>query len=178
MRERTAHSLRLAFLIVALAPIACLGVSTPGPDTTPRSIETERIRETLRLYAILLDDGRVDEFLDLFTEDAVFTADVFVYEGHDEIRQELADKPRRPGKHLPFPALIELESGTRARAWSDFLRVKIEREDDPTAWAITSIGRYYDVLVKGDDGRWRFQRRDVQLPGLSNRDDLVEPRAP
>lgn len=61
------------------------------------------------------------------------------------------------------------------RAWSDFLRVKIAREGDPSDWQITSIGRYYDLLEKGVDGRWRFLRRDVFLPGMKNRDDLVEP---
>jgi hypothetical protein len=71
--------------------------------------------------------------------------------------------------------VIELESASEARAWSDFLRVKIEREGDPTAWEITSIGRYYDRLVRGGDGRWRFQRRDVHLPGMENPRELVEP---
>lgn len=118
----------------------------------------------------------VEDFLELFTEDAVFTAAEFVYVGRDEIRTELADKERRPGRHLPLPALIEIESVTEARAWSDLLRVKIASEGDPTAWVITSVGRYYDELVRGEDGRWRFRRRDVHVLGMEGPAELVPPR--
>ena len=81
---------------------------------------------------------------------AVFTADEFTSAGREAIRSELAEKPRGPGKHLPFPALIELDSPTTAHAWSDdlrvkILRVKIEREGDPASWVITSLGRYDDA---------------------------------
>ena len=73
------------------------------------------------------------------------------------------------------PAVIEMDSETTARAWSDFLRVKIERDGDPTSWVITSMGRYYDRLIKGEDGHWRFSRRDVYILGMKNQTDLVQP---
>ncbi len=161
-------------LTVCLVQSGCTDRSA-ATQGDARLRELELIRTTLQQYAMFLDDGRVEDFLDLFTRDAVFTADEFVYDGREAIRAELAEKPRGPGKHLPFTALVELESETTARAWSDFLRVKIEREGDPTSWVITSVGRYYDRLVKGDDGRWRFSRRDVQILAMKNRSDLVEP---
>jgi len=176
LRARVAGALPGALLAVVCGlQSACLLGASAADDEAARQREIARIRETLHQYAMFLDDGRVEDFLDLFTPDAVFTADEFVYDGREAIRVELAEKPRGPGRHLPFPALIELESPTVARAWSDFLRVKIEREGDPTAWAITSAGRYYDRLVKGDDGRWRFSRRDVYILAMKNRSDLVEP---
>jgi hypothetical protein len=46
---------------------------TTGAGQPPRlasQIELERIRDTLRLYAIYLDDARVEDFLDLFAKDS------------------------------------------------------------------------------------------------------------
>jgi ketosteroid isomerase-like protein len=177
MKQRRIRSPHRTALIVLLLWGASACVHRAPDTASSRQTETEAIRETLHRYAIFLDDGRVAEFLDLFSEDAIFTAAEFVYEGREGIRTELAEKERPPGKHLPFPALIELESPTRARAWSDFLRVKQDRSGDPESWKITNVGRYYDVLVKGDDGRWRFQRRDVQILEMPNRKALIEPRA-
>jgi len=166
----------------ALAPIAIIAIALCGCEmgggqaaSSSPAEDREAIRDTLRLYAVYLDDARVDDFLGLFTDDAIFTAAEFEYRGHDEIRRELAVKKRRPGKHLPMSAVIEFESDTAARAWSDFLRVKIEREGDPTSWVITSIGRYHDRLVRGRDGRWRFARRDVHMPARSNPREFIQP---
>jgi hypothetical protein len=165
-------------LLITTAVIAGACSTSPSTDNPDaQQIETGEIRKTLHQYAIFLDDGRVQDFLDLFTEDAVFTAAGFVYEGREGTRRELAEKDRRPGKHLPFSALIEFESPTAARAWSDFIRVKITKTGDPTMWKITSIGRYYDQLVRGEGGRWRFARRDVQLPEMENLQKLVEPKS-
>lgn len=178
-----AHPIRLLSALIAAALVlsACATRSPLETGSEAASIaeirEIERIRTTLQQYAMFLDDGRVEDFLDLFTPDAVFTADEFTYAGRDAIRLELAEKPRGPGKHLPFPALIELDSATTAHAWSDFLRVKIAREGDPTSWVVTSMGRYYDRLTKGKDGRWRFERRDVYILAMKNRRGLREPRS-
>lgn len=185
-------ALLVAFVLVAACATGCVGPSGHADrgghagrdeyhlderDAALRASDREAIRDTLHRYALYLDDARVDAFLDLFTPDAVFTAAEFVYDGRDAIRTELAIKPRGPGKHLPFPALIEFESETVARAWSDFLRVKQGRAGDPESWTITNVGRYYDVLVRGDDGRWRFARRDVQILEMENRHELIEPGA-
>ncbi|MEZ4333534.1 MAG: nuclear transport factor 2 family protein [Myxococcota bacterium] len=166
---------RVGLVAVLLGSALGCGSTEPAERDEGRGRDREAIRDTLQRYAIDLDDGRVEAFLDLFTEDAVFTAAEFVYAGRDAIRTELAIKPRGPGKHLPFPAVIEFEDEHAARAWSDFLRVKQGRAGDPGSWVITSVGRYYDRLVRGDDGRWRIERRDVQILEMANLHPLVEP---
>jgi hypothetical protein len=88
------------------------------------------------------------------------------YEGRAVIKKELAEKPREPGKHLAFPALIQMQTPSEALAWSDFLRVKV-KQDDPSAWLITNIGRYHDRLVKVGQ-RWLFAERGVYILGMDN----------
>lgn len=178
-RPRRGNRLARIGLLGLAATALALGGACARPDAAgPRGLrldDREAIRDTLHRYAIDLDDGRTEAFLELFTDDAVFTAADLVYTGRDAIRTELAEKPRGPGKHLPYPAVIEFEGPDTARAWSDFLRVKQDVPGDPESWRITSVGRYYDQLVRGRDGRWRFRRRDVQILELPNPNPLVEP---
>jgi ketosteroid isomerase-like protein len=163
--------------ILLLSAVGCASPSSNDERST-RLEDLETIRDALQQYAIFLDDGRVDDYVSLYTEDAVFTAADVVYEGRDEIRRELGEKKRRPGKHLTFPAVIEMVSPTEARTYSDFLRIKIAQEGDAVPWLITHVGRYYDVLVKGEDGQWRFSRRDIHLTGGVNRHTLIQPTNP
>jgi hypothetical protein len=176
--EKTMHrGLDLALSALLLLTASC--ASHPmNHDRQSQLEDLKRIRDTLQLYAVFLDDARVEDYLGLYTDDAVFTAADVVYEGRDEIRRELAEKPRGPGKHLTFPAVIEMVSPTEARTWSDFLRIRIVPEGVPVPWIITHVGRYYDYLVKGEDGRWRFSRRDIRLTGGVNRHPFVEPQFP
>jgi hypothetical protein len=177
MKRTLPNRIAPAFSILLLLTISC--ASHPTNQARQAQIEdNKRIRETLQLYAVFLDDERMEDYLGLYTADAVFTAADVVYEGIDEIRRELTEKKRRPGKHLTFPAVIEMVSPTKARTWSDFLRIKIATEEDVVPWVITHVGRYYDTLVKGEDGRWRFSRRDIQLTGGVNRHTFVEPDYP
>ena len=156
----------------AAAALMSPAIATPVENVLA---EEAAIRETLRKYCFLLDDNRPDEFVQLFTEQAVFYAADLRYEGRAAIKKELAEKPREPGKHLAFPALIELQSGTEALAWSDFLRVKV-KPGDPSAWLITNIGRYHDRLVKVGP-RWLFAERGVYILGMANPSKYTVPPA-
>src|SRR5437660_8968633 len=98
--------------------------------------DIELIRRTIALYAMLLDDGRCDEWGDLFTEDAEWISNYGVYEkadgrplfetkGRAEIVRIAEQLARQAGKaaskslHLSSPALIDI-SGAKASAWWDF----------------------------------------------------------
>jgi 3-phenylpropionate/cinnamic acid dioxygenase small subunit len=121
----------------------------------------EDIRRTLARYCHLLDDGRFQEWSELFVESGCFHVLATSHQGRDAIVEFVSASltPERRGKHMIGNSLIELDSwnGT-ASVWSDY--VFFDR-----AGAVTSQGRYHDVMERGSDKVWRFTLREIVFPG-------------
>ncbi|MAG33745.1 MAG: hypothetical protein CL908_22935 [Deltaproteobacteria bacterium] len=137
--------------------------------------EIGQIRDLLHLYAFFLDDGRGDEFEELFAEDAAFDVLDMRLRGRATIRKQFVGPPGRLRKHLAFPAVIEIRSPTEALAWSDFIMVRLPDPDGAGPGEVYQMGRYHDRLVKQDDGRWRFAARNVFLVGMENTAEFLPP---
>ena len=122
----------------------------------------QAIRDVLTRYCMLCDDGRFDEWADLFAIDASFVVMGNVHRGRSAIQAfiEAGQPPERRGRHAGMGSLVDVnEAGSTAKAWTDFLFVSQQRE-------ITVIGRYHDELaVDPDDGRWRFTLREIVFLG-------------
>jgi ketosteroid isomerase-like protein len=123
------------------------------------------IRRLITVYSQLIDDGRWDEWGQLFTEDAVFTVWDQAYTGREEIVTAVRGMQAEfPGKHVAFATVVDLD-GDRALAWTDLLAVA---DAGPGPWgrayAIASAARYYDQLVRVGE-RWCFRRRDIRDAG-------------
>jgi hypothetical protein len=124
------------------------------------------IQRVIALFGQLLDDLRLEEWGELFAEDAVWSLPTVSFKGRAEIVKGVgAMEPSEPGrvKHITFTPIIEFESEHRAHAWTDLLA--LTRSEDG-AWSIAAAGRYYDTL-EFVRGRWRFISRmcDVQWEG-------------
>jgi uncharacterized protein (TIGR02246 family) len=122
----------------------------------------EAIRRTLAAYCQTCDDGRFDEFVDLFAADAVFVVPPGPSAGGREaIRgfMEAGYKPEVRGKHLLGEPLITV-SGESATALTDFVFVG---RGDGGQWGIVVAGRYDDELRCESDGCWRFTRRTITM---------------
>ena len=114
------------------------------------------VQAAVAAYAQALDDGRVEDLVELFTPDGVSDiAGVGVFEGRDAIRAGYAGfVPTRPQLHLVGNTLVTSQAATEVTATSDltfFLRGK-------AGWAVQMVGRYEDTL-RLHDGAWRFHRR-------------------
>ena len=120
--------------------------------------EHDDIRRLLAEYCQLLDDGRFDEWIDLFTDDIEFVVMGMHKHGHDELRGfiEPAQQPEARGKHMISQPWI-VADGDAATATTDFAWVSKQGE-------VGQSGRYHDRIVKGPD-RWRFQRREIVFTG-------------
>jgi hypothetical protein len=124
------------------------------------------IQNIITLYGQLLDDLRMDEWGELFTENAAWAMPGVLFEGREAIiRGVRAMEPATPGyvKHLAFAPFIRFDGKDRARAWTDLLFLTRDSFDDP--WKTAIVGRYCDQLVAGDDG-WQFAVRVADfVPG-------------
>ena len=124
--------------------------------------DEDGIRRTLAQYAQFCDDGRFDDFADLFAKDATFRVLDQAHEGRQSIKafMEKAMPPEKRGRHACFNSVIEVDGDT-ARAFTDYVFVG---RADGGGFAITSVGRYHDNLVREGD-RWRFAERRIVFLG-------------
>ena len=131
------------------------------------------IRTVLARIAQLADTGDLEEYLTLFTEDAVWgmpdnpavgmTANE--KKGHAEIlagaQERRASGLQGPGtesRHVLTTIAIDVESEDRATARSYFMFFG----STSTTPTLRTMGQYADVLVKGERG-WQLARRRITV---------------
>jgi ketosteroid isomerase-like protein len=138
-----------------------------------RLLEDERaILQTLYAYGHGLDYGLEEAFLDCWTDDAVLAWPArppFV--GRAAIAQAFRQHTHAPDvyhKHLVLDPRIALDADS-ATVDCYFARL----DGYPEGPQIKSFGRYRDVLVRCDDGRWRFRERRTERE--SGRSPAVPP---
>jgi ketosteroid isomerase-like protein len=126
--------------------------------------DEQAIRQCLYTYGHALDYGLRDEWVDLWSERAVLhwphesyrgpAAIAGAYDGHSHA-------PEAYHKHFLVEPRIRVERD-RATVDSYFTRIN----DSPQGPLLRSFGRYRDVLVRCDDGRWRFLERRLERESL------------
>ncbi len=123
--------------------------------------DLEAIRRLLAIYGQLLDSKRIEEWGELFSEDAVFRVWGQTYRGRDEIKREIGGmQPDTPAKHIVLQPVIDLDGEDRARAWTDLCAASTQDGEIRLA----TIGRYYDQLARDSKrDRWQIVRRVLVL---------------
>jgi hypothetical protein len=117
--------------------------------------DRSEITELLSLYGLLLDQQRVDEWMELFLREAVLEVDGRPCLATAEDRLELA-RTAPPGTHLSaFPVIREGDAVDSARAEQTFMFRDAKSSRMFAGW-------YEDVLVKFE-GAWRFQHRTIRF---------------
>lgn len=125
--------------------------------------EKDAIHETLANYCFYVDAGELDQWANLFTEDATFDAGALAKcTGRATIQRFLAAALRPwsttmpPMKHCVMNEIITV-NGDEARAKSYIIVILAPGEGQ---LSIGLAGRYEDQLVK-QEGRWLFKTRTV-----------------
>ncbi len=120
--------------------------------------DEDQIRRTIAEYSHRWDDGLLDEFADLFTEDARLLVLGTVNEGRGAIRDYMkAVGEAGRGLHVTTNVLVDVE-GDAASAVTGYLFVR----QGQTGPGIIAAGRYHDQLVRDPD-RWRFSVRAISM---------------
>jgi len=119
--------------------------------------EKDAIRELLARYCFHFDLGAFDDWIDLFTPDAVFDVGPRGrFAGQVGLRHFLKDVPLAEGrplvKHCVMNSIVTVD-GANATAES---YVVVINAGPPLG--LTLVGRYDDRLVKTPHG-WRFRTR-------------------
>ena len=117
------------------------------------------LRNLLARYCHCYDQGRVDEYCELFTEDGEFRTPDILAQGRDEIRAKIAvgAATAPPAQHVTYNTAIEVDGEGHASGRSDFMYVGAGSEN-----SIRILGRYIDEFVR-EEGIWRFRRRTVEF---------------
>lgn len=130
-----------------------------------RALEDERaILDTLYAYGHSLDYGVRDEWIDCWTPDAVLRWPHATFEGREAIAGAFdahSHAPEAFHKHFLVEPRVRIDGDT-AVAESYFTRLN----DSPSGPVVRSFGRYLDVLVRCDDGRWRLSERRLERESL------------
>jgi 3-phenylpropionate/cinnamic acid dioxygenase small subunit len=131
------------------------------------------IRTLLARIAQLADTGDLEEYLTLFTEDAVWgmpdnpavgmTANeknghAEILAGAQERRASGLQGPGTESRHVLTTIAIDVESDDRATARSYFMFFG----STSTTPTLRTMGQYDDVLVKGERG-WQLARRRITV---------------
>jgi hypothetical protein len=157
-----------------------------------RLLEDERdIRLTLERYGFSLDYGREADWVDCFTPDGVYDfhyretgraqeiATAFPmaeihdkgvrFRGKDVLTKFASLHTRAPEylhKHVVFDIVITRGGDPdRANVVSYYMRL----DDIDNQRVVTAFGRYFDKMLRGADGRWRFIERLVELESMQRR---------
>lgn len=148
--------------------------STKSLEARIQALEDMRaIENVLCAYGEALDYGLEEQLVSLFTEDGMWlirrtgAADRF-YKGPEQLlvfAKQHSRWPDKVHKHVftNFKATID---GDKAKAETYFFRLDGSKIRDPEAPTLSDsfiyeMGRYLDDLVRGADGKWRFQQRIV-----------------
>jgi 3-phenylpropionate/cinnamic acid dioxygenase small subunit len=120
--------------------------------------DEDGIRRTLAQHCQLCDDGRFEEWIDLYADDITFSVMGEDYKGRVAVRDwiERVQGPENRGKHICINPIIETH-GDEAGAVTDYIFIDKNK-------TIISAGRYHDRLVKEPD-RWRFAERRIVFMG-------------
>ena len=126
------------------------------------------VQELIADYALRLDSGDLDGYVDNFTEDGVFEGTSGRFEGRDAVRAYVGHLMETRGDGPTLRHVLGIPSihgdATRCHAQT-YVIIPGQKGDAPIS--IPLVGVYTDEIVKVD-GRWRFAKRNVRM-------DLIGP---
>jgi 3-phenylpropionate/cinnamic acid dioxygenase small subunit len=123
------------------------------------------IRNVISRIALLADQGDLDEYIEQFTEDAVWALPTAARHGRADIRAgaeaRRAEGTTGPGtatRHVITTVVVRVDHADRATADSYFVFL----QNTTTSPTIFNMGAYHDTFVREGDA-WRLARREITI---------------
>jgi 3-phenylpropionate/cinnamic acid dioxygenase small subunit len=124
-----------------------------------------KIRNVIARLALLADQGDLDEYVDQFTEGAVWGFPGGSRQGRADIRAGAEERraggvtgPGTNTRHVLTTVSVHVDADDTATADSYFLFY----QHTDTAPALFNMGHYHDTFTRQGDV-WRLARRDITL---------------
>ena len=144
---------------------------------TDQSGIVEGVTRTMLDYCECVDEGRAEDFAQLFAEDGTFAESTRPAVGREQIERRfrrLLSSLSATSHHL---SNVRVEPGPDGRSASARAYVYAwHQANDGSQFEIW--GRYVDELRLEADGRWRFTHRQVLVAGGHGIDVSTFPRVP
>ncbi len=146
-----------------------------SPDALDRLLAESEIRNLVARLGHLADDGDIDEYLSLLTEDAEWTTPGRpTRKGHADLRARILEDraagvqgPGAASRHVNTALWVEVD-GDRGRAESYFLYITNANGgapgstvQDASTPVVQLTGRYVDEFVRTPDG-WKLRSRTIR----------------
>lgn len=172
----------LAGLLLSVLVATAVGA---GPATwfgPPRTFDSQGPLNAVALWTHAFDDDDVDLMMEAFTNDPTFAftladgTELPPFEGRDAVEAlftgAIADQaPDEVRRHVTTNHLVEQVNAKTARVRSYLtLLQSTDASLDPD---VIANGVYTDTIVRGRDGVWRIERRELVLDTPTDDDDLT-----
>lgn len=118
------------------------------------------IRRVLDEYCLRLELNQFTDWLELFTEDAVYEVYKLTLTGHKQMAEVLGQAPH--GVHIPGAARIVID-GDRAETVQNYVFISTSTDEWNSGW-------YHRVLVRSGEA-WKIAHTRVKF---ARKDDLPE----
>lgn len=178
---------RTWFIVVAVVLLSSALVGTtvdawPRHWFGPPRFDSQGPLNAVALWTHAFDDDDVDLMMDAFTNDPTFVftlsdgTELPPFEGRDAVESlfagAIADQaPDEVRRHVTTNHLVEQVNAKTARVRSYLtLLQSTDASLDPD---VIANGVYTDTIVRGRDGVWRIDRRELVLDTPTDDDDLT-----
>jgi ketosteroid isomerase-like protein len=115
-------------------------------------------------FVHFLDHDKVEDLIDLFCDDAIYTHGERQSHGRHEIAElfrKRAASGTRTARHIQSGLRLEIDSASQASGTSVCLTFAGDGPPPLPAKPLL-VADFFDFYRLCDDGRWRFQRRDIR----------------
>ncbi|MGY2127215.1 nuclear transport factor 2 family protein [Blastococcus sp. SYSU DS0617] len=127
-------------------------------DEIQQLLAENEIRTLVARYAQYTDDARIQEWTELFVEDARMEAGGQPMEGRPGLTEWItAVTSSMKLRHMMAGVTVTVDSATEAHGVADMILLAAVEG----SWIIAGAPRYVDRYVKTDDG-WRFAERILE----------------